>query len=211
MAVGAGLGCAPLAKADEADDEMLSARFQKIFGRYCINDTLSSEDAAFVERHAIPADSDQARGTHILDTQDIYEGHPCSIRGNWYYDDCPEDKRWHVYGAAVQAVYPEGTAAEIIVGIRFMAFRREGLSYKLIWKDEQSESDESIGAYSSEFLGQYMGDVTYLAASCFATFKSQSHLLTPFMAGTPFILSSAGVYSTNEIPVASHLYISSPE
>lgn len=123
MAVGAGVGCVPMAHADEPNGDMLAARFQKIFGRYQINDVISADDAAFVEQYALPADAGQAQGTYRLDGQDMYEGRPCSIAGNWYYGDYSEDDRWHLYGAMVQAGYPEGTAEEIAAGMRFMAFR----------------------------------------------------------------------------------------
>ena len=211
MMAGAGLRWAPPAQADEADDEMLAARFQKIFGRYCINDTLSAEDAAFVEQYAIPADSDQARGTYILDTQDTYEGHPCRISGNWYHADYPKDERWHVYGATIQAEYPDGVAEEIIIGMRFMAFGHKGSSSEPIWKEEQSDGEENISLRSTEFAGEYMGDLTHLAVSCFAMLKSQSHLLAPCMVGAPYTLASAGTYSTSEIPVERHLRLFSPE
>ena len=135
MAVGAGVGCVPMAHADEPDGDMLAARFQKIFGRYQINDVISADDAAFVEQYALHADAGQAQGTYQLDGQDMYEGRPCSIAGNWYYGDYSQDDRWHLYGAMVQAGYPEGAVEEIAVGIWFMAFGRDGSAYKLIWKD----------------------------------------------------------------------------
>ena len=86
-----------------------------------------------------------------------------------------------------------------------MAFRREESSYKLIWKDEQCDSEENLSLRSTEFGGEFMGDVTYIAVSCYATFKSQLHLLTPFMAGAPFTLVDEGTYTTSEIPVERHL------
>ena len=211
MAVGAGVGCVPMAHADEPDGDMLAARFQKIFGRYQINDVISADDAAFVEQYALPADGGQAQGTYELDEHDVYEGRPCSIAGNWYYGDYSEDDRWHFYGATVQAGYPEGTAEEIAAGMRFMAFRREESSYKLIWKDEQCDSEENLSLRSTEFVGEFMGDLTYIAVSCFATFKSQSHLLTPFMAGAPFTLVDEGTYATSEIPVERSLHVFSPD
>ena len=211
MAVGAGVGCVPMAHADEPDGDMLAARFQKIFGRYQINDVISADDAAFVEQYALPADGSQAQGTYQLDGHDVYEGSPCSITGNWYYSDFSEDDRWHFYGATLQAEYPEGTAEEIVAGMRFMAFRPEESSYKLIWKDEQCDSEENLGIRTTEFVGEFMGDLTYIAVSCFATFKSQSHLLTPFMVGTPFTLADEGTYSTSEIPVEWSLRVFSPD
>ena len=205
MAVGAGVGCVPMAHADEPDGDMLAARFQKIFGRYQINDVISADDAAFVEQYALPADAGQAQGTYQLDGQDMYEGRSCSIAGNWYYGDYSQDDRWHLYGAMVQAGYPEGTAEEIAAGMRFMAFRCEGSPYKLIWKDEQCDSEENLSFRSTEFAGEFMGDLTYIAVSCYATFKSQSHLLTPFMVGAPFTLVDEGVHVTSAIPVERNL------
>ena len=211
MAVGAGVGCVPMGHADEPDGDMLAARFQKIFGRYQINDVISADDAAFVEQYALPADDGQAQGTYQLDEHDVYEGRPCSIAGNWYYGDYPEDDRWHFYGATVQAGYPEGAAEEIVVGMRFMAFQPEASSYKLIWKDEQCDSEENLSLRSTEFVGDFMGDLAYIAVSCYATFKSQSHLLTPFMAGAPFMLVDEGAYATSEIPVERRLLVFLPD
>ena len=211
MAVGAGVGCVPMAHADEPDGDMLAARFQKIFGRYQINDVISADDAAFVEQYALPADGGQAQGTYELDEHDMYEGCPCSIAGNWYYGDYLEDNRWHFYGATLQAEYPEGTAEEIVVGMRFMAFQPEASSYKLIWKDEQCDSEKDLSLRSTEFVGDFMGDLAYIAVSCYATFKSQSHLLTPFMAGAPFMLVDEGAYATGEIPVERRLHVFSSD
>ena len=172
---------------------------------------ISADDAAFVEQYALPADTGQAQGTYQLDEHDVYEGSPCSIAGNWYYGDYSEDDRWHFYGASIQTEYPEGTAEEIAVGMRFVAFRREGSSYKLIWKDEQCNSEENLSLRSTEFGGDFMGDLAYIAMSCYATFKSQSHLLTSFMAGAPFTLADEGTYATDEIPVERSLHVFSPD
>lgn len=211
MAVGAGVGCVPMAHADELDGDMLAARFQKIFGRYQINDVISADDAAFVEQYALPADGGQAQGTYQLDGQDMYEGRPCSIAGNWYYGDYPEDDRWHFYGATVQAGYPEGAVEEIAVGIWFMAFGRDGSAYKLIWKDNQDYDAANMNYFAGEFIGDYMGDASYIAAFCTATFESQSLPLVPPMSGAPFTLTSAGTYATSEIPVERHLHVFSSD
>lgn len=211
MAVGAGVGCVPMVHADEPDGDMLAARFQKIFGRYQINDVISADDAAFVEQYALPADDGQAQGTYELDEQDVYEGRPCSIAGNWYYGDFPEDDRWHFYGATVQAGYPEGAVEEIAVGIWFMAFGRDGSAYKLIWKDNQDYEAANMNYFAGEFIGDYMGDASYIAAFCTATFESQSLPLVPPMSGAPFTLTCAGTYATNEIPVERQLHVFSSD
>lgn len=211
MAVGAGVGCVPMAHADEPDGDMLAARFQKIFGRYQINDVISADDAAFVEQYALPADAGQAQGTYQLDGQDMYEGRPCSIAGNWYYGDYPEDERWHFYGATVQVEYPEGSAEEIAVGMWFMAFGREGDAYKLIWKDKQGYDAANSNFFAGEFIGDYMGTTSFIVAFCTATFESQSLPLVPPMSGAPFTLTSAGTYATSEIPVERHLHVFSSD
>ena len=46
--------------------------------------------------------------------------------------------------------------------------------------------------FAGEFIGDYMGDASYIAAFCTATFESQSLPLVPPMSGAPFTLTSAG-------------------
>ena len=168
-------------------------------------------ETGLVGRKLAGTDVSQAQGTYELDEQDVYEGRPCSISGNWYYGDYPEDDRWHFYGATVQAGYPEGAVEEIAVGIWFMAFGRNGSAYKLIWKDNQDYDAANMNYFAGEFIGDYMGDASYIAAFCTATFELQSLPLVPPMSGAPFTLTSAGTYATSEIPVERHLHVFSSD
>ena len=86
-----------------------------------------------------------------------------------------------------------------------MAFGRDGSAYKLIWKDNQDYDAANMNYFAGEFIGDYMGDASYIVAFCTATFESQPLPLVPPMSGAPFTLTCTGTYTTSEIPVERHL------
>lgn len=174
MLAGFGMLGTRAANADEAIGDSINARFNQIFERYEIGDALSFEDAVFVERYALSADSGFARGTNTISGSRAFGGYTYTIGGNWYHNDDTSGTMWHNYGATIQAGCSSVTSRQITVCMRFLAYGIVGSSCQLIHKDEQSDYGTSVKWFTSSFSGGYTGHFAYSSVSCYARITPSS-------------------------------------
>lgn len=163
-----------------SEEMTINARFNQIFDRYEIGDTLSPEDAAFVQEHALSGASALTRATHLINGSRTVNGITYQVRGNWYHDDAEGQLGWHTYGATIQAGSAYATSQEITVTMRFMAYGYTGGSYELVHKDEQPYSEQDVQWCASDFTGEYWGVFTNASMSCYA-------YITPY-SGSRFLV-----------------------